>query len=132
MSCSCLFDDYETLFQIKRQFSLQQQAKKIYLNRTSSPVFFIFFFFWKIFNNFRNSYSTKQMWTAASSFPRKKSCYCVCFIVANQNNCIFIRRNYVPFFFTNHALAYVKEFKNVEIKFIVNTNLSIETKKKRS
>ena len=28
-------------------------------------------------------------------------------------------------FFTNHTLAYVAEFKKIEIKFVVSNNLSI-------
>ena len=53
--------------------------------------------------------------------------YCICLIVANQNSCIFIRWNQVPFFCSYHRLAYAAEYKQVEVKFIVSTNLSNET-----
>ena len=53
--------------------------------------------------------------------------YCVCLIVPNQNSCIFIRWNQVPFSFSYCRMAYAAESKKVEVKFIVSTNLSNET-----
>ena len=53
--------------------------------------------------------------------------YCVCLIVPNQNSCIFIRWNQVPFSFSYYRMAYAAESKKVEVKFIVSTNLSNET-----
>ena len=52
--------------------------------------------------------------------------YCVCLIVANENSCIFIKWNQVPFSFSYHRLAYAAEYKKVEVKFMVSTNLSNE------
>ena len=52
--------------------------------------------------------------------------YCVCLIVPNQNSCIFVRWNQVPFSFSYDRLACAAESKNVEVEFIVSTNLSNE------
>ena len=53
--------------------------------------------------------------------------YCACLIVVNQNSCIFLRWNQVPFSFSYHRLAYAAEYEKVAVKFIVGTNLSNET-----
>ena len=38
-----------------------------------------------------------------------------CLIVANQNSCIFMKWNQLPFFFNNHRLAYAVENKNINL-----------------
>ena len=52
--------------------------------------------------------------------------YCVCLIVPNQNSCIFVRWNQVPFSFSYDRLACAAESKNVEVEFFVSSNLSNE------
>ena len=91
-----------TFLQNKGTFFILKKEQGRPLNHLCLVFVFVLFFVFLIFNNFENSYSRKQLWTAASSFPQKNWWYLTIRIFAGQN--ISEPLNYLSFLSDGSAI----------------------------